>query len=102
MAIRRALLTTPELIDYPADVRALYADAATLEAQRHKLVRFVEDHPRDRGAQLLLAYLYFAGGDPGEALSVLDGLTESDPDDQVAALLRDAVVRIGQGQRPGE
>lgn len=102
MAVRRALLTTPELIDYPADVRALYVDAATLEVQLRKLVRFVEDHPRDRGAQLLLAYLYFAGGDPGRALSVLGGLTGSDRDDEVAALLRDAVMRVGQGQHPSE
>jgi tetratricopeptide (TPR) repeat protein len=102
MAVRRALLTTPELIDYPADVRALYADSAILEVQLHKLVRFVQDHPRDRGAQLLLGYLYFAGGDPGRALLVVGGLSESDRDDEVAALLRDAVMRVGQGRQPGE
>ncbi|UCC29224.1 MAG: tetratricopeptide repeat protein [Phycisphaerales bacterium] len=96
MAIRRALLTTADLIDYPVDVRSLYPEAALFETQLEGLTRFAGDHPNDRGALLLLGYLQYAGGHPKPALSVLDRLVKIDPDDDVVSLLRDAVSRVSR------
>ncbi len=96
MAIRRALLTTTDLIDYPVDVRSLYPQPTLFEAQLEDLTRFVADHPHDRGALLLLGYMHYAGGQPKPALSVLDRLAKIDPDDDIASLLRDAVARVSR------
>ena len=96
MAIRRALLTTADLIEYPVDVRGLYPEAALFEAQLERMARFVAGHPDDRGALLLLGYLQYAGGHPSSSLSALDRLVEIDPDDDVVSLLRDAVSRVNR------
>ncbi|MGB2988277.1 MAG: hypothetical protein WBE26_20600 [Phycisphaerae bacterium] len=100
MAIRRALLTTPELIDYPVDVRRLYSHASAFETQMDDLRRFVRDHPGDRGSRLLLGYLHYAGGEPGRALPILSDLAVSDANDGAATLLHDAVVRIVREGEP--
>ena len=102
MALRRALLTTPALIDYPVDVRSLYGVPTIFEKQLERLIRFVGDHADDRGASLLLAYLHYATGQPERALPVADRLSKSDANDSVAALLRDAVLRVGSGKKPRE
>ena len=100
MAIRRALLTTADLIDYPVDVRVLYSRPLLFETQRDKLIRYVDQHPEDRGALLLLGYLHYAGGEPGRAMVVLDRLVGIGPDDNVVSLLRDAVLKVIR-DRPG-
>ncbi len=102
MALRRALVTTPALIAYPVDVRSLYRHPFLLETQLEDLIRFVDGHADDRGALLLLGYLHYASGRPERALPVVNRLSESDTDDSVAALLRDAIVRVGQGKKPGD
>ncbi len=102
MALRRALLTTPALIDYPVDVRSLYALPILFETQLESLIRFVGDHADDRGASLLLAYLHYATGQPERALPVANRLSKSDANDSVAALLRDAVLRVTLGKKPRE
>jgi len=98
MATRRALLTTPDLLDYPPDIRGLYTDAVQLEAQLEVLARFVDSHPLDGNARLLLAYVQLAAGRPAEALAILDNRVRTDNGDQLAALLRDAIVRIQEGR----
>lgn len=101
MALRRALSTTPEMIEYPVDVRSLYPAESVFERQMDLLARFVTAHPQDRGARLLLGYLHYGGGEPERALSVLPGAAASDPDDEVTALLLDAVIRIVEGEKRG-
>jgi tetratricopeptide (TPR) repeat protein len=99
-AMRRALLTTPALIDYPVDVRSLYEDQAVFEAQLGDLTRHVAGHADDRGALLLLGYFQYVAGRPEQALTILDKLAADDPDDTVAALLRDAVLRATRDKKP--
>lgn len=101
MAIRRALLTTADLIDYPVDVRVLYPQPLIFDTQREKLIRQVDQSPQDRGALLLLGYLHYAAGEPERALAVLDRLVEIDSDDNTAALLHDAVRRVIRERQPG-
>ena len=98
MAIRRALLTTPELIEYPPDIRGLYTDGVPLDAQVEMLARFVDTHPLDGNARLLLAYVQLARGHPSEALAILDDAVKTDTVDELAGLLRDAIVRIQDGR----
>ncbi len=94
MALRRALLTTPELIEYPPDVRRLYAEVEVLDAQLSALTRFVNKHPADSNARLLLGYLLLTRGRASEAVQILATLADADDGDQLAVLLRDAIVRI--------
>ena len=102
MAIRRALLTTPELIEYPVDARGLYPDPLVLEAQIGQLNHFVVDHPADRSATLLLGYVLYATGQPGRAILTLGPLTATDPNDNLSALLRDAVLRVSRNRKEAE
>lgn len=102
MALRRALLTTPELIDYPPDIRGLYANAGVLDGQLGALTRFAKDQPRDRNAGFLLAYLQLTRGDATGALEILTRLADADEGDQLVTLLRDAIVRIQAGRSLGE
>ena len=96
LALHRALLTTADLIDYPIDVRRLYSQPVSFDAQLDALKRYVDGTPQDRGALLLLGYLHYASGQPQRALSILDRLADMDPDDTMASLLRDAVVRVSK------
>lgn len=102
MALRRALLTTPELIDYPVDVRSLYEAPAPFNAQLETLIRYVADHPQYPSALLLLGYIEYAAGAPERAVAIMEQLTAADPDDSVAALVRDAALRAGRAEKPGE
>ncbi len=102
IALQRALLTTPALIEYPVDVRGLYEPPFLFEAQLKHLSGFVERHTDHRGALLLLGYLHYASGQAERALVIVTALSESDTDDSVAAVLRDAIVRVGRGRQPRE
>ncbi len=101
MAIRRALLTTPALIDYPVDVRSLYEDPVPFHTQHEKLIRYVADHPQYPSALLLLGYIEYAAGAPKRAAAIMEQLSTANPDDSLAALLRDAALRAGRGEKPG-
>ncbi len=100
LALHRALLTTPALIDYPVDVRSLYEPPILFEKQLTDLDRFVGGHADHRGALLLLGYLHYGSGQAERALAIVTRLSESNTDDSVAAVLRDAIVRVGQGKQP--
>lgn len=92
-ALRRALLTTNTLLEFPPDVRAFYGDMSLWDAQLSGLVAYVDAHRTQRSEQLLLSYLYFATGDTGRALVHLAPIAQSDPTDDVAALLLDALTK---------
>jgi len=97
-AIRRALLTTDDLVNYPMDVRTFYPDAAVLNHQMDSLVQFTQSRPDDREAQLVLAYFYYSVGQAERSASLFNGLVERDRNDTLAATVRDAVVRAERGQ----
>ncbi len=99
MALHRALLTTPALLEYPVDVRSLYEPPILFETQLTDLNRFVNSHAKHRGALLLLGYLHYASGQAERALAIVTGLSESDTNDSVAAVLRDAIVRVGRAKQ---
>ncbi|MFQ5458961.1 MAG: tetratricopeptide repeat protein, partial [Myxococcota bacterium] len=75
-------------------IRPLYAAALIWEAQRDLLAAYVRDHPTDRDVGLLLAYLHHASGSHDRALAIIRRITDADPQDDIAALLRDAVKRV--------
>lgn len=93
LALRRALLTSPALIDYPVDVRELYARKGLLKAQMKVLAKFVKTHPADPSAPLMLGYLHYAIGQPERAVAVLNPLIERDINDGIAAILYDAALK---------
>ena len=93
-ALRRALITTPRLLEYPVDVRGLYTHVDLYEVQLDALVHYVATHPDDGDAQLLLGYVHYATDAPERALRVLDRLTTADPTDDLAAVLAESIVRV--------
>ncbi len=93
-ALRRALITTPRLLEYPVDVRALYSHVDLWTAQLDALIHHVVMHPLDYDAQLLLGYLHYATDSPQRALQVLDRLTSADPTDDLAAVLAESILRV--------
>jgi tetratricopeptide (TPR) repeat protein len=97
-AIRRALLTTDDLVNYPMDVRTFYSDAAVLNHQIGSLVQFTQSRPDDREAEFVLAYLYYSVGQAERSASVFNGLVDRDRNDTLAATVRDAVVRASRRQ----
>lgn len=99
-AIRRALLTTSDLIDYPMDLRTLYGDRDLLTAQTDALQRHSIEHGDDAEAQLVLAYLYYSVGEADRAARIFEGLAQRDPADTLVPLVRDAATRASRGQTP--
>ena len=96
LSLRRALLTTPELVEYPPDARALYPDQAMLTGQLATLEKHVASNATDRNAPLLLGYLQFAVGEAQRAAATLEPLVAQDAEDTAAALVRDAALRAGK------
>ena len=114
LALRRALLTTPELIDNPWDLRTLFPtgkvglpdnetglpDEQAFQRQLDKLGQYLSDYKEHRGARLLLGYLHFGWGDAERAHAMFSKLALSDPKDTLAIRLRDSAARIiGQAGR---
>lgn len=97
-ALRRALLTTESLVEYPPDLRGLYPDVSVLARHESALKRYVFANPSDRASRVLLGYLLFSSGDPGGAAVVFENLAREDSDDDLAALLRDAARRMRRQQ----
>ncbi|MGD2110364.1 MAG: hypothetical protein PVI86_13365 [Phycisphaerae bacterium] len=102
LAVRRALLTTPDLVDYPPDIRGLYPDEHVLRAQLGELARYAEKHPADHNVALLSAYLELTRGEIARALTIVHRLVESDENDDVAVLLRDGILRLQSGEQTPE
>lgn len=99
-AIRRALGSTPELITDPIDLRTLFANESDLTGQMSRLAGQVENiSPPNPNAQFLLGYLHLATADPHRAHSVLAGLVALNPDDALAAQLRDAAWKFATEDR---
>lgn len=97
-AIRRALLTTEDLVSFPMDLRTLYTDRALLDRQIASLNQYRLARPDDREADLVAAYLYFSIGEADRAAAMLQSMIERDREDTLLASLRDAVVRASRGQ----
>jgi Flp pilus assembly protein TadD len=98
-AVRRALATTPDLIDYPFNVVSLYGNGAGFNEQLTALARYIGANPEDREAILLLAYLRYASGEAAEAQVVFGALADADPTDSLVVFLRDASTRAMQAGR---
>jgi tetratricopeptide (TPR) repeat protein len=94
MGMRRALGVLPELIDRPIDLRSLYPDAESFEAQLEKLVSFVKEHKDARNALFTLGYVYYATAQPGLATETMRKLTDLDPKDELAIKVRDAAAKV--------
>jgi cytochrome c-type biogenesis protein CcmH/NrfG len=95
-AVRRALATTPDLIDYPFNIVALYGDEVRFNEQVGALSRYVGANPENLDAVLLLGYLQFASGGAAKAQLVFAALADADPTDSLVIFLRDAATRAMQ------
>lgn len=94
IAIRRALSVTPELINRPLDVRSMYPDADVYEAHLATLQNHVEANPEDRGARFLLGFIHYGSARPETALALFKQLADADPEDELAAAMRDSAARV--------
>ena len=98
-ALRRALLIAPTLIEYPVDVRALYASPFRWEVHLKGLAGYIASNPEDVDARILQGFLLYATGEPQRGLTALIFVTASNPADDLAAVLYDAVL-IAKQDRP--
>ncbi len=94
MALRRALDLWPELIEQPIDLRSLYPDIASFESHLDNLVKFVDEHASNRNALFVLGYVYYATAQPELAAITLGKLVDLEPEDALAARVRDAALRV--------
>lgn len=100
VSIRRAMITTPDLADYPLDLRTLYPDRTVLDRQTEALVRFLADHPDRDDARLVWGYLLYSIGQAETAAAAFQGLAGAHPDDELLSQLRDAALRNARNESP--
>ena len=94
IAVRRALSVTPDLINRPLDVRSMYPDADVYESHLAALKKHVEANPEDRGARFLLGFIHYGSARPEAALALFKQLADADPEDELAAAMRDSAARV--------
>ncbi|MCH8251938.1 MAG: hypothetical protein IID36_05740 [Planctomycetes bacterium] len=94
IAVRRALTVTPDLINRPLDVRSMYPDADVYESHLAALKKHVEANPDDRGARFLLGFIHYGSARPEAALALFKQLADADPEDELAAAMRDSAARV--------
>ncbi len=99
-SLRRALLTTPDLVDYPMDLRTLYSDSNLLGAQSERLARHVAENPEHRESRFVLGYLQYSVGEAQSAASIFQELASRDAGDTLVGQLADAATRASRGQTP--
>lgn len=93
-SVRLALKEFPQILDRPLDVRPMYLDRQTLDAQLAALFAHVARHPEDRDARFLLGYVLFTIEDPRGAWDVLVPLTTDGEADAIAADLVGVLAEI--------
>lgn len=92
-ALHRALVTNPDLIEYPFNIAAMYRSPDRFADQLVILTKHIGSHPEDRDAVLMLSYLHYASGGAEQARVLLGAMVDADPNDELALLLRDAADR---------
>jgi tetratricopeptide (TPR) repeat protein len=99
VAVRGALEATPDLLTDPIDVRSFYASPTEFAAQLDGLKESTGVSFDDQAeARFLLAYLYFASGQPALSAEVLKELLADQPDDKLIVSLNESVQRVLKGQ----
>ena len=97
-SIRRALELDPTLVDAAVDKHEFYLDPADFDRQLAVLERYIEDHPSDRDARLVLAINDLMGGRPAAAVDLLESpQSASLVGDPAADLVLDAARRLQFG-----
>ncbi len=97
-SIRQALMTTPDLVNYPQDLRTLYSDQAVLDRQSEGLLRFLSDNPSHSEGRFLWGYLLYSIGQAESASVTFRSMTDANPSDALMSSLRDAAVRNSRAQ----
>lgn len=100
-AIRRALLTSPDLVRYPIDIRLHYRDLVALEGQVGALQAHVAANPSDREAGLLLGYLFYSIGDLPRGMAAFNDLAAGDATDPTVTALREAAATAAKAELRG-
>ncbi|MFH0981408.1 MAG: tetratricopeptide repeat protein [Planctomycetota bacterium] len=93
IALRRALVVDPGLLDAPPDPRGRYGDMADFDRHLAALREQVAQSPDDVGAAFLLAYVEYAVGNPAAALEQVDRILSREDTNTLVYLLGDAALR---------
>ena len=98
-ALRKALALEPGLAESPVDKRDFYADAGDFDRQLAVLEGFVQDHPSDTDARLMLAANYLFGSRPAAAVDLIEGPgSEALRADAAAGVLLEAARTVQYGR----
>jgi len=96
-AIRRGIEKDPALVESRADKRTFYPDSEVFDGQLAGLQRFLEDHPRDGEAWLVLGYNFFFSVRAADGLGALRKAREFLPEDEAVRLfLAAADLRVAE------
>ena len=98
-AVRRALKLDPTLVDGVVDKHGFYDDPAEFDRQLAVLERYLEDHPADGDARLVLAANYLFGNRPAAAVDLLEGPFAGAMDGDAAAQL---ILKAARAQQFGQ
>jgi len=99
LTLRRALLTSDELVDQPPDLRTLYTDPDVFHDQLSALIKHLEHHSDDNDARFLLGYVYYATGRPVEAAEQFQKVAAADSKDKLASQLYETASSIEKVQQ---
>jgi hypothetical protein len=88
-AVRRALELDPALVESEVDKHAFYPDPAQFDAQLAALETYLNGHPTDRDARLVLGLNYLFGARPKDAVRVLESAAQAMAEDQAAQRILD-------------
>lgn len=107
-SVRQALDTTPDLIWYPFNIKALYRNDAKFQEHVAALAGNVDAAPGNTENQFLLGYMWYASGDAVSAKTIFGALATNNPSEQLYLALRDAstqalesMTKQGQQASPG-
>lgn len=90
LATRVAIESTPDLVYYPFNIKALYKDGSKFQEHIAALARHVDSQPSNQDAQFLLGYMWYSSGDAQNAKNVFSVLASTNSGNELYAALRDA------------
>lgn len=97
--VLNALLAVAPGMDWTTLI-SLYSNSDEYTAQLRALEAYVKKNPNDSAADFVLAYHYLVCGHSDSALNALQRVIETQPNDQVAKRMYDALKGPDQAQTP--
>ncbi len=95
LSLRRGLESSPDAIDYPIDIAAIYGPSSDAAYQHvNALTAYLAQRPDNLDGWMLLGYVRFGLGDAAGAAEAFDRAATLAPYDSLVHMLRESALRI--------